>query len=118
MQPISELNPSGDTYPAFSQDEHNACKTWHLMSATNFKCECCKGFGHEYFECPFKKKLDKFARSIGETKLWGSVKWNLWYGNLSEEKKKLHANRKKRNNTWKAKPSSFSGKSTGSKQQE
>ena len=44
----------------------------------------CTGWGHEYYECPTKKALDKLARQNNERVLWGYVKWFKYAKKLGE----------------------------------
>ena len=54
------LNPAGS-------------KTANLLKTTLFRCEVCDGVGHEFFECPTKRKLDAWATKNGDSWEWG--KW-------------------------------------------
>lgn len=50
----------------------------------------CGGRGHEYYECPTKKKLDEYAKKNGDSALWGAWKWHKYYKNLSKEDREIH----------------------------
>ena len=45
----------------------------------------CRGTGHEYYECPTKKALDKLAKQNNDRVLWGYVKWFRYAKALGEE---------------------------------
>lgn len=67
----------------------SSSKTATLLAATKFRCEVCQGLGHEYYECPTKRKLDKWAKNNGDSANWGQWKYEKYYSNLSEEKREF-----------------------------
>ena len=44
-----------------------------------FQCKVCKGFLHEWWECPTRWKLDKFAKKNGDAANWGNWKYFEYY---------------------------------------
>ena len=57
------------------------CTTYLLiddMKKGGFVCPVCQGTGHEFYECPTKKRLDAHAKKINDT-LWGSWKYEKYY---------------------------------------
>ena len=65
-------------------------KTWVFFKSSTYNCEVCEGKAHEYWECPTKKRLDKWARKNGDSFMWGKVKYGLYYHLLSEEERERH----------------------------
>ena len=71
-------------------EEAKTSKTLELLSITEFNCEICEGVGHEYWECPTKKRLDAFAKNNGDSALWGAYKYHKYYKHFNPETRKLH----------------------------
>ena len=74
----------------YGEEQANSCRTAQLFQATKWKCEVCLGFGHEYWECPTKKKLDAYAAKNGEAHIWGCWKYYRYYKDIDTETRKKH----------------------------
>ena len=65
--------------------------TGKLLQATKeenkYICPICRGWGHDYFECGTKKKLDAWAKSNGDSANWGNWKWVTYYSNIDPEQR-------------------------------
>ena len=90
MQKKSEMAQMGNAVAFCDAATAQASKTAQLLSNTNWRCEVCEGRGHEYWECPTKKRLDAFATKNGESALWGSWKYHKYYHAISADDRKLH----------------------------
>ncbi len=67
--------------------EWQQSKTYLYANEIKFKCEVCGGVGHEFFECPTKRKLDTFAKHNGDALLWGQWKYQKYYKNVTDDQK-------------------------------
>ena len=57
------------------------CQTYSLldeMRTDGFICQVCQGSGHEFYECPTKKRLDAYAKKMNDS-LWGNWKYIKYY---------------------------------------
>ena len=67
----------------------NSSLTGKLLKATitegTYICPVCSGWGHDYFECGTKKKLDGWAKSNGDSANWGNWKWQTYYDKIAPE---------------------------------
>ena len=64
--------------------------TAQQLAQCQWDCEVCGGKGHEYWECPTKRRLDKFAKNNGDSVAWGAWKYYKYYKNFTAEQRKLH----------------------------
>ena len=71
----SELGKGSD---AAIGDPDQSTTAQLLFNTQNF-CEVCEGKGHEYFECPTKKRLDAIAKTNGDRLNWGAWKYKKYY---------------------------------------
>ena len=94
MQPLSQIalnkQEGAGTCSVNFEDAKKHSKTYQLLNSTVFTCDICVGKGHEYFECPTKKKLDKFARKNGDSVYWGAYKFHAYYKNLNQKTREIH----------------------------
>ena len=74
----------------------NSSSTADLLKNTTHKCEVCGGKGHEYFECPTKKRLDAIAKNNGDRLNWGAWKYHTYYKSFTKEQRAAHSKLGKR----------------------
>lgn len=55
-----------------------------------FCCPVCRGIGHEYWQCPTKKTLDKWAAKNNDVANWGQWKYDTYYGMIDEVTRQKH----------------------------
>ena len=56
------------------------CRTkTECLDKMQTKCQICKGIGHEFFECPTKRKCDKWSVKNNDAVQWGSWKYHSYY---------------------------------------
>ena len=74
-----------DTLPGLSQDDSTqmirqfVAALQHFTNAVNYTCRFCEATGHEFQECPLKKRMDKAVGENGLSYGWGVVKGAAYY---------------------------------------
>ena len=90
MQKKSSMASMANASALYNQEAAANCGTAKMLENTNWFCEVCGGRGHEYWECPTKKRCDAFAAKNGESAIWGAWKYHKYYCHLTAEERKLH----------------------------
>ena len=83
MQKASELGSKAQ----FKVGVAASSTTHARLVSTDWKCQVCEGKGHEYFECPTKKKLDAFAKANQDSANWGQWKYEKYYSAIGADQK-------------------------------
>ena len=58
-----------------------------MMRGQNLRCQVCKGYMHEFFECPTKRKCDEYAKKNNDQNGWGQWKWVTYYHKYDDVQK-------------------------------
>ena len=70
-------------------DSKTAILRQATITANQFRCKVCTGFGHVEAVCPFKKWLDKYADREYDKNNWGQWKYETyWKAKTVEQRRK------------------------------
>ena len=87
-------------FPAGDATKSTTAEYLKKMKGNNYyKCQVCDGYGHYFYECPTKKKLDKAARDNNDKYNWGAWKSVTYFKDLTPMQKELSKTLGKRRRT-------------------
>ena len=67
-------------------DQHKSTTVIEMKRIIDLKidpCQMCAGFGHPYYLCPTKKRLDTWARSNQDVNDWADFKYKNYWSKLT-----------------------------------